>query len=242
MELKNLDFKFSSDANLKNLFQNLNLQIFPGQITTLLGPSGSGKSTLLRILAGLQKISDQSSYIVQRFQTESFVFQEATLLNWRFGYKNIMLPLELDHQKVIDQNYFEQIVQILKIKDILHLYPYQLSGGQKMRISIARALVTKPDVIFMDEPFSALDEPTRLDLQDELLQIQARLKMTIIFVTHSFYESVYLADRIVILSNEKPSRIVYDQVHNKNFVSRFEANYQSKVQEIAEIFKKSQTV
>ncbi len=152
-----------------------------------------------------------------------------------------MLPIELAGKKVVE-NDFEQIIQILKIKDILHLYPHQLSGGQKMRVSIARALITKPQVLFMDEPFSALDEPTRLELQDELLQIQERLKMTILFVTHSFYEAVYLADRMIILSGQKPSQIIYDQVQNKDFRTRFETNYQNKVQEISDIFKKGQTL
>ncbi len=238
MELKNLNFSFSvSPGAAKKIFKNLSLQIFPGQITTLLGPSGSGKSTLLRIFGGLQKVSEEGSSLVKSVSTESFVFQEATLLGWRTGYTNIMLPIKLAHQAV-DGKYFEKIAQILKIKDILDSYPHQMSGGQKMRVSIARALITKPQVIFMDEPFSALDEPTRLDLQDELLQIQADLKMTIVFVTHSFYEAVYLADRIIILSNSQPATVIYDQVQNKDFRSRFESNYQNKVKEISEIFAK----
>ena len=107
-----------------------------------------------------------------------------------------------------------------------------------MRVSIARALMAKPEVLFMDEPFSALDEPTRLKLQDELLVIQKKFKMTILFVTHSFYEAAYLGDRILIFSSKKPTIFAYDQENNKSFTSRFEPDYQNKVQEISKYFEK----
>lgn len=240
MEIKNLHFSFDSNDRArpaKKIFENLSLDILPGQISVLLGPSGSGKSTLLRIFAGLQGSPDQSLYTTKKILTESFVFQEATLLNWLSSYKNIMLPIRLNNRD-LDKNDFEQVIQILKIKDVLHLYPHQLSGGQKMRVSIARALITRPQILFMDEPFAALDEPTRFKLQDELLQIQSQLKMTILFVTHSFYEAVYLADRIIVLSESLPTKIIYDQIQEKKFLTRFDSTYHDKVKEISTIFSK----
>lgn len=233
MELINLDFSF----NQKNfLFKNLNLTIESDQITVILGPSGSGKSTLLRIFAELQQIENKNTHLVKEFLPDAFVFQEANLLEWRSGYKNIMLPTELASENV-EKEYLKQILSLLKIENVLDLYPHQLSGGQKMRISIARALVTKPKVLFMDEPFSALDEPTRLELQDELLNLQKHLKMTILFVTHSFYEAAYLADRIVVLSSGSTSQVIYNQTSEKLFKTRFEEGYQKKVFEISLIFK-----
>ena len=107
-----------------------------------------------------------------------------------------------------------------------------------MRVSIARALITQPQVLFMDEPFSALDEPTRLNLQDELKQIQQRFGMTILFVTHSFYEAAFLGDRVFILSSEKPARIVYDKNNSTDFLDRFEPAYQEKVKEISRYFSR----
>lgn len=232
MEVKNLDFQFKNQP--QPLFKNLSLQIQPEKLTVFLGPSGCGKSTLLRIFAGLQKVATQLA--LYQGKRASFVFQEASLLPWLTSEKNIMLPLKLSSEK-IDLPYFEKIIRILKIQDCLEVHPTDLSGGQKMRVSIARALVTRPQVLFMDEPFSALDEPTRLKLQDELLEIQSQLKMTILFVTHSFYEAVYLGDRILILSNEKPVQVIYDQSMTKTFKSRFDLDYQKKVQEISTYFE-----
>jgi NitT/TauT family transport system ATP-binding protein len=234
MELKNLHFSFANQI----LFQNLNLRIDDNQLTVLLGPSGCGKSTLLRLFAGLIP----TAQLISNTQTRltSFVFQESTLLNWKTAYENILLPFTLSKSQV-DTRYFQQLISTLKIFDCLSKYPNELSGGQKMRVSIARALITKPQVLFMDEPFSSLDEPTRLNLQDELLQLQNQLKMTLLFVTHSFYEAVYLADRILILSSAKPSQIVFDEIKTKNFASRFDMTYLQQVQNISEIFASSNT-
>lgn len=233
MEIKNLNFSFGSDSE-NNLFQNLNLKIFFEKITVFLGSSGSGKSTLLRIFAGLLKVNPKSFFYEQSL--DAFVFQESNLLPWLSVEKNIMLPIKLSHSKV-DQNYFLEVIRILKIEECLVKMPSELSGGQKMRVSIARALIAKPKVLFMDEPFSALDEPTRLKLQDELLIIQKRFKITILFVTHSFYEAAYLGDRVIIISKRKSSEIVYDQVVDRNFSTRFDVDYLSQVQKISQHFE-----
>lgn len=230
MEIKNLTFAFENQGLL---FQNMSLQIEPEKLSVFLGPSGCGKSTLLRIFAGLQEVSPET------FQYEnkkaSFVFQESNLLPWMTCEKNIMLPIKLAAEKR-DENFLKEVVHMLKIEDCLPKLPSQISGGQKMRVSIARALITRPQILFMDEPFSALDEPTRLKLQDELLSIQKKMKMTLLFVTHSFYEAAYLGDRILILSTQQPTFFVLDRTGPKNFSSRFDSNYQNIVQEISNYF------
>lgn len=236
MELKNLNFSFTPTSG-QLLFEDFNLRIEPNEITVLLGPSGSGKSTLLRIFSKIQPISSKKLALVKDLRTESFIFQEANLLEWLTGYKNIMLPKKLAHQNV-DNKELKQISKALKIEDCLALYPHQLSGGQKMRVSVARALITRPEVIYMDEPFAALDEPTRLELQDELLAIQSRFKMTILFVTHSFYEAAYLADRIIVINQQRPARIISDVRFVRDFKSRFDDKYQLRVQGLSETFKK----
>ena len=229
MEVKNLTFSFDEAP----LFQNLSVKIQNNQFNVFLGPSGCGKSTLLRIFAGLQKVKPDFFYY--ELKKASFVFQDANLLEWKTGYQNIMLPFLLSKVPE-DLEKLKQIVDLLQISDCLSKYPSELSGGQKMRVSIARALITEPEVLFMDEPFSALDEPTRLNLQDEIRNIQKKLQMTILFVTHSFYEAAYLGDQILIFSKEKPSAIIYDEKNERQFTGRFESNYLRKVQQISDYF------
>ncbi len=240
MELKELHFSYVEKIqnSEKKLFENFNLRIKLEEITCLLGASGCGKSTLLRIFAGLLKAPHENQAVIKSDLTESFVFQEPSLLEWKTGLQNIMLPLKISKSE-LNRNHFDQIVETLRISSLLDRFPHQLSGGQKMRVSVARALVTRPNIIYMDEPFSALDEPTRLQLQDDLRLWQRQFKMTVLFVTHSFYEAVSIADRIVVLSQEKPVRIVYDESNLKTFSSRFESAYQDKVFEISEVFKRA---
>lgn len=229
MEVKNLTFSFDQTP----LFENLSVKIEDNQFNVFLGPSGCGKSTLLRIFAGLQKV--KSEFFHYEPKKASFVFQEANLLEWRTGYENIMLPFLLSKVQENSEK-LKQIVNLLQITDCLSKYPSELSGGQKMRVSIARALITQPEILFMDEPFSALDEPTRLILQDEIRNIQKKLQMTILFVTHSFYEAAYLGDRILIFSKEKPAVVIYDQKNERQFASRYESHYLQKVQQISDYF------
>jgi NitT/TauT family transport system ATP-binding protein len=231
MEIKNLDFSFGKT----NLFKNLSLKIENQKLTVFLGPSGCGKSTLLRIFAGLLKT--EPSFIQNSFKA-SFVFQEANLLNWRTSEENIMLPFLLSKEKP-PLKWIQDLTQKLKITECLQKYPHELSGGQKMRVSIARALATQPPILYLDEPFSALDEPTRMILQDELLELQKELQMTILFVTHSFFEAVYLADRILIFSATSPTAVVQDLSIQKNFLSRFDDSYQKQVRQVSSLFESS---
>jgi NitT/TauT family transport system ATP-binding protein len=190
------------------------------QFVSLLGPSGCGKSTLLRIIAGLDTCSSGSVEwptsihdVYQRPLEEiGFVFQEPTLQPWSTVFDNVYLPLRLKRQRRKDAR--DRVMEALKL---VHLdrfadhYPRQLSGGMKMRVSVARALVMRPKLLLMDEPFAALDEITRLQLNNDLLELWQAQGLTVIFVTHSIYESVYLSDRIVVIG-ARPGRVSADVV------------------------------
>jgi NitT/TauT family transport system ATP-binding protein len=194
------------------------LTIRPGEFVSLLGPSGCGKSTLLKLIAGLAAPSSgtidwpQSAYTVEGRPEPalSFVFQEPTMLPWRTAAQNVQLPLLLagvDRREAAHR--VREALALVGLSAFADLHPRQLSGGMKMRVSIARALVTLPSILLMDEPFAALDEITRGRLNDDLLALFARQKLTVIFVTHSVYESVYLSTRIVVIS-ARPGRVTAD--------------------------------
>jgi NitT/TauT family transport system ATP-binding protein len=196
----------------------VDLTISPGEFVSLLGPSGCGKSTLLKVIAGLASPSSgtidwpQSTYSAAGEPEPSlgFVFQEPTLLPWRTAADNVCLPLLLAGvNKPEARERVEEALALVGLSGFGSLHPRQLSGGMKMRVSIARALVTRPKILLMDEPFAALDEITRTKLNDELLQLFARQKLTVIFVTHSVYESVYLSSRIVVMG-ARPGRVMAD--------------------------------
>jgi NitT/TauT family transport system ATP-binding protein len=202
--------------------EGVDLTIMPGEFLTLLGPSGCGKSTLLKMIAGLGPPSTgtidwpQSSYDAEGEPDRmiGFVFQEPTLLPWRSVFDNVYLPLMLAGQSKAKVR--DRIMDVLKQVGLLRFadaQPRQLSGGMKMRVSIARALVTRPRILLMDEPFAALDEITRTKLNNDLLTFFAGQGLTVIFVTHSVYESVYLSSRIVVMS-ARPGRISAEMTIN----------------------------
>ena len=187
--------------------EQLNLDIYEGEFLSLLGPSGCGKSTVLRIIAGLTDTS--GGEIVWRDQRGlGFVFQEPTLAPWSDVFDNVWLPLRLNHMSRADAKpRVDEALANVGLTGFERAYPRELSGGMKMRVSIARALVTKPAVLLMDEPFAALDEITRAKLNDDILKLRATLGATIVFVTHSVYESVYLSTRICVMA-PRPGRVV----------------------------------
>jgi len=196
----------------------VDLTIFPGEFVSLLGPSGCGKSTLLKLIAGLAVPTagsidwPQSTYAADGTPEPAlgFVFQEPTLLPWRTAAANVQLPLLLAGvDKAAARERVTDALAQVGLSGFADLYPRQLSGGMKMRVSIARALVTRPAILLMDEPFAALDEITRMKLNDELLELFAGQGLTVIFVTHSVYESVYLSSRIVVMST-RPGRVTAD--------------------------------
>jgi NitT/TauT family transport system ATP-binding protein len=195
--------------------EGVDLTVRPGEFLTLLGPSGCGKSTLLKMIAGLSAPTTgaidwpTSTYdaLGEPDRLLGFVFQEPTLLPWRTVFDNVYLPLMLGGARRRDVR--ERIMEVLAQVDLTRFadaYPRELSGGMRMRVSVARAIVTNPRILLMDEPFAALDEITRTKLNNDLMQLFAKNNLTVIFVTHSVYESVYLSSRIVVMS-ARPGRM-----------------------------------
>jgi len=193
-------------ANQVTALSGLDLDIRAGEFLSLLGPSGCGKSTVLRLLTGLTSPTrGEITWGCDRPEF-GFVFQEPTLMPWSDVFHNVWLPLRLAGvSKEKARPRIEEALAQVGLSGFTKAYPRQLSGGMKMRVSIARALVTRPAVLLMDEPFAALDEITRLKLNDDLAALQSSLNATVVFVTHSVFESVYLADRIVVMA-ARPGR------------------------------------
>ncbi len=187
----------------------LDLEIRDGEFLSLLGPSGCGKSTALRIVAGLSEPSRGTVSWNDPVARKSlgFVFQEPTLMPWATVLDNVFLPLKLSgaSRNDVRSRVMETLVRV-GLADFAHAYPRELSGGMRMRVSIARALVTAPRILLMDEPFAALDEITRFKLNDDLIALWRELRMTVVFVTHSVFESVYLSSRIVVMTS-RPGRV-----------------------------------
>ncbi|MFN3447188.1 MAG: ABC transporter ATP-binding protein [Roseococcus sp.] len=191
--------------------QGVDLDIARGDFLALLGPSGCGKSTLLRMIAGLTPASEGALDFpadAAARRSIGFVFQEPTLMPWASALRNVALPLELagTPRREAEARAAEMLARV-ELSGFEHAYPRALSGGMKMRVSIARALVTKPRLLLMDEPFAALDEITRFRLNADLLDLWRAERFTVIFVTHSVFESVFLAERIVVMA-PRPGRIV----------------------------------
>ncbi|WP_462413246.1 ABC transporter ATP-binding protein [Neobacillus sp. Marseille-QA0830] len=192
-----------------------NLAIKEGEFISFLGPSGCGKSTALRMVAGLgnatngkvEVFGQDPQDVIRHTNDIAFVFQDANLLPWRTVLDNVLLPLELrGSDKKSRKETAIKALEMVGLKDYLKSYPRQLSGGMKMRVSIARAFAAKPKMLLMDEPFAALDEMTRQTLQMDLLDIWKKENTTILFVTHNVYEAVYLSSRIAVMS-ARPGRL-----------------------------------
>ena len=203
-------------ANGTLALDGINLDVRDGEVLSLVGPSGCGKSTLLRIIAGLGDASSGEVSVngadptsAQARGQTAFVFQEATLLPWRPVRANVELPLELQGAmpKTQWKSVVDEALELVGLENFDKAYPRELSGGMRMRVSIARALVTKPKLLLMDEPFGALDEITRQKLNVDLLRLKEVLGATIIFVTHNVFEAIYLSSRIAIMS-VRPGRFV----------------------------------
>ena len=192
--------------------QDMNLTINEGQFITLVGPSGCGKSTVLRLIAGLSEVTSGKieSNINQHKNDLAFVFQEPALMPWSHVIDNVHLPLKLTGKSLKEsRKILQEAINLVGLDGFERSYPRQLSGGMKMRVSIARALVTQPRIVLMDEPFGALDEMTRSKLNSDLLDVWQKRNWTVVFVTHNIYEAVYLSQRVIVMA-ARPGRVIAD--------------------------------
>jgi NitT/TauT family transport system ATP-binding protein len=229
--------------------QDIDLDLRPGEFVSLIGPSGCGKSTLLRVIGDLVQpsrgevvVNGKSAHQARLDRDYGIVFQDAVLFDWRTVGKNIGLPLELlgwDRKRRADR--LQEMLALVELTGFEDHYPWQLSGGMQQRASIARALAFEPALLLMDEPFGALDEMTRERLNLELLQIWERLRSTIVFVTHSISEAVFLSTRVVVMS-PRPGRIAgivdVDLPHPRTVETREEPRYYELVTEVRELLRK----
>lgn len=195
----------------RTVLRNVAFRLFPGEILSLIGPSGCGKTTILRMIAGL---TTPDSGTIERASTLQdhgrigYVFQDATLMPWANAESNVALPLILQGLPAREaRNRARMLLETLSLGDFCRAAPHELSGGMKMRVALARALITEPALILMDEPFAALDEMTRHALNDEMLQRVRERGTSLLFVTHSVAEATYLSDRVAVLSH-RPGHIM----------------------------------
>jgi NitT/TauT family transport system ATP-binding protein len=199
-------------GNAPVVLESIELAIAKQEFISIIGPSGCGKSTILKLIAGLTFPTSGTIRVdgmtpVNARETISFVFQDATLLPWRTVKQNIGLGLELEHApNERREKEIAALLDLVGLKNVARSYPRELSGGMKMRVSIARALATNPRLMLLDEPFAALDEMSRDRLNEEILRLRSEQKWTAVFVTHSVSEAVFLSDRIVVLA-PNPGRI-----------------------------------
>jgi NitT/TauT family transport system ATP-binding protein len=199
-------------GNAHTVLESINLVVAKQEFISIIGPSGCGKSTILKLIAGLANPTSGTIRVdgmtpLNARETISFVFQDATLLPWRTVKQNIGLGLELEHApNTRREKEIAALLELVGLKNVAKAYPRELSGGMKMRVSIARALATNPQLMLLDEPFAALDEMSRDRLNEEILRLRAEQNWTAVFVTHSVSEAVFLSDRIVVLA-PSPGRI-----------------------------------
>jgi NitT/TauT family transport system ATP-binding protein len=212
IDFQEISKSFRSGLNRTTVLDRVDLKIAEGEFVSLLGESGCGKTTLLRIAAGLispsrGKIAIDGNPISKPTREMGFVFQQPVLLEWRNVIENLLLPIEIFGLSI--QEYRPKARELLQLMGLAHAenyYPIQLSGGMQQRVAIARALIMNPSILFMDEPFGALDAITREQMHTELLRIWSMSGSTALFITHDIAEAVYLSDRVVILAS-RPGRV-----------------------------------
>ena len=218
VSIQNLNMIFGEGTdNQVHALKDISLDIQPNEFISLIGPSGCGKSTLLRVIGNLItptsgdiKVNGKSARQARLDRDYGMVFQAATLYDWRTVAKNVQLPLELmKYPKDKKEARTREMLDLVELSDFHQHYPWQLSGGMQQRVAIARALAFEPSILLMDEPFGALDEMTRERLNLELLSIWEKTHTTVIFVTHSITEAVFLSTRVVVMS-ARPGRLTQD--------------------------------
>ena len=204
---------FRSGPKTVHALESVSFEVREGSFVSLVGPSGCGKSTLLKIVAGLLPASSGKVRVKERpvedpLENVGMVFQSPVLLKWKSVIGNIMLPVEfarLDRARYLRKA--SELVRLVGLEGFEEMQPYQLSGGMQQRVSLCRALVTDPEILLMDEPFGALDAMTRDELDLELLRLWEERKKTVLFVTHSIQEAVFLSDELVVFS-PRPGRVI----------------------------------
>lgn len=206
ISIENLTVRYKSDSDIYTAISGINLQISDGGTCAVIGPSGCGKSTLLKVIAGLIKDHEGSvcingEEVNPRKQTIGFMPQNYGLLPWRTVYDNIRLGMKIKKApELLDRNMLKSLMRQLGIEGLGLRYPMELSGGQQQRVALARVFALQPDVLLMDEPFSALDAITREEMQDIFLRLWRKFNVSTVFVTHYVEEALYLGQKIVILS------------------------------------------
>ena len=206
LEVKQVSYSFE---NLRVL-EEISFSVKSGEVVCILGPSGCGKTTMLRIVAGLIPITQGSVKICgesldtkpRARQDIGMVFQEPRLLPWRTVFNNVILPFDLAGKALSEQevSLAHEAIDLVNLSDFINSYPHQLSGGMRQRVSLARALVTNPRILLMDEPLTGLDVITKEELQTEIIRIWREKKMSLLWVTHDPEEAVFMADRVIVLS------------------------------------------
>ena len=220
LEIKNITMNYQDVESEVAAISNINLNVKEGDFVVIIGPSGCGKSTLLSIICGILKPSSGEVY-VNGVKTAGitpkigYMLQNDNLLEWRSIYKNILLGLEIQH-KIDDESveYANKLLKTYGLYEFRNSYPSQLSGGMRQRAALIRTLVTKPDILLLDEAFSALDYQTRLSVTDDVYSIIKKEKKTTVMVTHDIPEGISMADRVVVLS-KRPAEI--QKIHNIEF-------------------------
>ncbi len=211
---RNVQVRFFTEYRAVTALQGLDLDVRSGEFLALLGPSGCGKSTLLRVVADLiapnsgeVRVFGAAPQVARLNRDIGFVFQDPALLPWRNALQNVELPLQVAIRRVRRAKATpRELLELVGLKGSERAYPHELSGGMRQRVSIARALASDPKILLMDEPFGSLDEITRERLNEELLRVWRELGITILFVTHSIHEAVYLGQRVLVMA-ASPGRV-----------------------------------
>jgi NitT/TauT family transport system ATP-binding protein len=201
IEVRDLVKRFPNQT--RNVLESISFTVASGECVALLGPSGCGKTTLLRLIMGIEAATSGSLVVEDSLHSRlAYVFQEPRLVPWRTALENVLLPFELTGSLNAEAREFAVArLRELGLGERLGHFPRELSGGMQMRVALARALVTRPRILLLDEPFAALDERTRFRLEDLLLELRSEYDLQYVFVTHSISEAVYLGDRVLLLNN-----------------------------------------
>lgn len=241
INLENVEKRFTHEGEEKVVLENISLKVDKGEFLCIVGPSGCGKTTLLRMIAGLDfptsgNITESGNEISGPSRERGYVFQQYSLFPWRDVLDNVAFGLEVKGTEE-EERYHEsrEYLKMVGLSQYENSYPRELSGGMKQRVAIARSLVNNPNVLLMDEPFSALDVNTRHKLQEELVRIWGDKQKTVIFVTHNVDEAIFLADRVIVLSRNPGTILKTFNINLKRIRDRTSPKFLNLKQEITNL-------